>query len=61
LIAHLAFIDDRELYAQATLAVLLGSFVAMALGGTALWFRGRWHLSKKKKAKPARSKSRSAK
>jgi NhaA family Na+:H+ antiporter len=64
LIAHLAFIDDRELYAQATLGVLLGSFVAMSLGGAALWFRGRWHLSKKKKkkkAKPARSKTRSAK
>jgi Na+:H+ antiporter, NhaA family len=61
LIAHLAFIDDRELYAQATLGVLLGSFVAMALGGTTLWFRGRWHLSEKKKAKPARSKTRSAK
>jgi NhaA family Na+:H+ antiporter len=61
LIAHLAFIDDRELYAQATLGVLLGSFVAMALGGTALWFRGRWHLSEKKRTRPARSKSRSAK
>lgn len=62
LIAHLAFIDDRELYAQATLGVLLGSFVAMSLGGAALWLRGRWHLSnKKKKAKPARSKTRSAK
>ena len=62
LIAHLAFIDDRELYAQATLGVLLGSFVAMSLGGAALWFRGRWHLSqKKKRAKPARSKTRSAK
>jgi NhaA family Na+:H+ antiporter len=62
LIAHLAFIDDRELYAQATLGVLLGSFVAMSLGGAALWLRGRWHLSnKKRKAKPARSKTRSAK
>jgi len=63
LIAHLAFIDDRELYAQATLGVLLGSFVAMSLGGAALWFRGRWHLShrKKKKTKPARSKTRSSK
>ena len=62
LIAHLAFIDDRELYAQATLGVLLGSFVAMALGGTALWFRGRWHLSEKKReTKPARSKTRSSK
>ena len=63
LIAHLAFIDDRELYAQATLGVLLGSFVAMSLGGAALWIRGRWHLSqkKRKKAKPARSKTRSAK
>ena len=62
LIAHLAFIDNRELYAQATLGVLLGSFVAMALGGATLWFRGRWHLSeKKRKAKPARSKTRSSK
>ena len=62
LIAHLAFIDNRELYAQATLGVLLGSFVAMALGGTSLWFRGRWHLSeKKRKTRPARSKSRSSK
>ena len=61
LIAHLAFIDDRELYAQATLGVLLGSFVSMGIGGTSLWFRGRWHLSEKKKAKPARSKTRSAK
>jgi NhaA family Na+:H+ antiporter len=62
LIAHLAFIDDRDLYAQATLGVLLGSFVAMGLGGASLWFRGRWHLSKKKKKpKPARSKTRSSK
>lgn len=61
LIAHLAFIDDRELYAQATLGVLLGSFVSMAVGGAALWFRGRWHLSEKKKTKPVRSKSRSSK
>ena len=61
LIAHLAFIDDRELYAQATLGVLLGSFVAMGIGGATLWFRGRWHLSEKKQAKPARSKTRSAK
>jgi NhaA family Na+:H+ antiporter len=59
LIAHLAFIEDRELYAQATLGVLLGSFVAMALGGTTLWFRGRWHLTEKKNAKPVRSKNRS--
>ena len=61
LIAHLAFIDDRELYAQATLGVLLGSFVSMAIGGATLWFRGRWHLSEKKRAKPARSKNRSSK
>jgi NhaA family Na+:H+ antiporter len=61
LIAHLAFIEDRELYAQATLGVLLGSFASMAIGGTALWFRGRWHLSEKKKTKPVRSKSRSSK
>lgn len=49
LIAHLAFIDDRELYAQATLGVLLGSFVSMAIGGAALWFRSRWHLLEKKR------------
>jgi Na+:H+ antiporter, NhaA family len=61
LIAHLAFIEDRELYAQATLGVLLGSFVSMAIGGATLWFRGRWHLSEKKKTKPARSKNRSSK
>jgi Na+:H+ antiporter, NhaA family len=62
LIAHLAFIDDRELYAQATLGVLLGSFVATFLGGTTLWFRGRWHLSeKKRKTKTTRSKTRSSK
>jgi NhaA family Na+:H+ antiporter len=61
LIAHLAFIDDRELYAQATLGVLLGSFVSMAVGGAGLWFRGRWHRSEKKKTKPIRSKSRSSK
>lgn len=62
LIAHLAFINDRDLYAQATLGVLLGSFVAMAVGGATLWFRSRWHNSNKKaKAKPARSKSRGAK
>jgi NhaA family Na+:H+ antiporter len=59
LIAHLAFIDDRELYAQATLGVLLGSLVAMALGGATLWFRARWHLANKNKPKPARSKTRS--
>ena len=62
LIAHLAFIDDRELYAQATLGVLLGSSVATLLGGTTLWLRGRWHLSeKKRKTKPVRSKTRSSK
>jgi NhaA family Na+:H+ antiporter len=61
LIAHLAFFDDRELYAQATLGVLLGSFVSMAVGGAGLWFRGRWHRSEKKKTKPIRSKSRSSK
>lgn len=61
LIAHLAFINDRELYAQATLGILLGSFVSMAIGGVSLWFRGRWHLSKNKKPKPVRSKSRSSK
>lgn len=63
LIAQLAFEGNEELSAQAVLGVLLGSFVAMALGGALLWFRGRWHMSesKKKKSKPARSKTRSSK
>lgn len=63
LMAHLAFIDNQELYAQATLGVLLGSFTAMAAGGGILWLRARWHLKQKKeqKAKKPKSKSRSSK
>jgi Na+:H+ antiporter, NhaA family len=63
LMAHLAFIDNQELYAQATLGVLLGSFTAMAAGGGILWLRARWHLKQKKeqKAKKPKSKNRSSK
>jgi len=49
LMAHLAFIDNQELYAQATLGVLLGSFVAMGAGGALLWLRAQWHITTKKK------------
>ena len=44
LMAHLAFIDNQELYAQSVLGVLLGSFVAMAAGGVLLWFITQWYL-----------------
>lgn len=60
LMAHLAFLNNQELYAQATLGVLLGSFVAMGAGGALLWLRARWHLSDKK-AKKSESKTRSSK
>lgn len=60
LMAHLAFLNNQELYAQATLGVLLGSFVAMGAGGALLWFRARWHLSNKK-TKKSGSKTRSSK
>lgn len=46
LMAQLAFIDKPDLYAQAVLGVLLGSFTAMGAGGTLLWFRARWHTKK---------------
>jgi len=49
LMAHLAFIDNQELYAQATLGVLLGSFVAMGAGGALLWLRAQWHIARKKR------------
>lgn len=62
LMAHLAFLGEPELYAQATLGVLLGSFVAMGFGGALLWFRGRWHLKNHKAAsKKAKSKTQSVK
>lgn len=51
LMAHLAFLNNQELYAQATLGVLLGSFVSMGAGGSLLWLRGQWHLRQKKLAK----------
>ena len=43
LIGRLAFYDDKDLYAQAVLGVLLGSFVSMGAGGGLLWLRARWH------------------
>lgn len=62
LMAHLAFIDNQELYAQATLGVLLGSFTAMGAGGAILWLRGQWHLKNNKdQTKKTKSKSRSSK
>jgi NhaA family Na+:H+ antiporter len=50
LMAHLAFLGNPELYAQAVLGVLLGSFVAMGAGGVLLWLRGQWHLKRNKDA-----------
>ena len=65
LMAHLAFIDNPELYAQATLGVLLGSFTAMGAGGVIIWLRGQWYLRNqkelRKKAKKPKSKNRSSK
>lgn len=57
LIAHLAFRNDQDLYAQAVLGVLLGSFTSMAMGGLLLWLRARWYVkqssssTKKRKSK----------
>jgi len=62
LMAHLAFLSKPELYAQAVLGVLLGSFVAMGAGGGLLWLRARWHLKNSKgSAKKSKSKSQSSK
>jgi Na+:H+ antiporter, NhaA family len=62
LMAHLAFRNNPELYAQAVLGVLLGSFVALGAGGGLVWLRARWHLRKNKElTKKLKSKSRSAK
>ena len=62
LMAHLAFIDNQELYAQSVLGVLLGSFVAMAAGGVLLWFRTQWYLkTSRAKTKKKKSKNRSSK
>jgi Na+:H+ antiporter, NhaA family len=54
LMAHLAFLNQQDYYAQATLGVLLGSFVAMGVGGALLWLRAQWHIAKKKAAFAAR-------
>lgn len=62
LIAHLAFLDNPELYAQSVLGVLLGSIVAMGAGGGLLWLRARWYLKEARaKTKKKKSKNRSAK
>ena len=62
LMAHLAFLNKPELYAQAVLGVLLGSFVAMGAGGGLLWLRARWHLKNNKRStKKSKLKSRSSK
>jgi NhaA family Na+:H+ antiporter len=62
LIGRLAFYDDKDLYAQAVLGVLLGSFVSMGAGGGLLWLRARWHQKNQKAAtKTKKSKSRSSK
>lgn len=62
LMAHLAFLNKPELYAQAVLGVLLGSFVAMGAGGALLWLRARWHLKHSRgPAKKSKSKTRSSK
>jgi NhaA family Na+:H+ antiporter len=62
LMAHLAFLRNPELYAQAVLGVLLGSFVAMGAGGVLIWLRARWHLKNQKgSSKKRKSKSRFAK
>lgn len=62
LIAHLAFLDNPELYAQSVLGVLLGSIVAMGAGGGLLWLRAQWYLKEARaKTKKKKSKNRSAK
>ena len=62
LMAHLAFKDNQELYAQAVLGVLLGSFAAMSAGGGLLWLRTSWHLKNNKvKTKKKKLKTRSSK
>ena len=62
LIGRLAFYDDKDIYAQAVLGVLLGSFVSMGAGGGLLWLRARWHQKNQKAAtKTKKSKSRSSK
>ena len=62
LIAHLAFLGDPELYAQAVLGVLLGSLVAMGAGGALLWLRAQWYLKEaREQTKKKKSKNRSAK
>jgi NhaA family Na+:H+ antiporter len=62
LIAHLAFRDNPELYAQSVLGVLLGSFAALAAGGVLISMRGRYYI-RMSKAKPRtkKSKNRSSK
>lgn len=62
LIAHLAFLDNPEIYAQSVLGVLLGSMVAMGAGGSLLWLRAQWYLKQaREETKKKKSKTRSAK
>jgi NhaA family Na+:H+ antiporter len=61
LMAHLAFRDNQEHYAQAVLGVLLGSFMAMGIGGALLRLRSQWYLKNRPKARKKKSKSRSGK
>jgi Na+:H+ antiporter, NhaA family len=62
LIAHLAFLDNPEIYAQSVLGVLLGSMVAMGAGGALLWLRAQWYLKQaREETKKKKSKTRSAK
>lgn len=61
LMTHLAFRNNEELYAEAVLGVLLGSFMSIGIGGASVWLRARWHLKNKPKTKKKKSKTRSAK
>jgi Na+:H+ antiporter, NhaA family len=62
LIAHLAFLDNPDLYAQSVLGVLLGSMVAMGAGGALLWLRAQWYLKQaREETKKKKSKNRSSK
>ena len=46
LMTNLAFKDTQYIVAEATLAVILGSLLAMAFGGWLSQVRGRYHMRK---------------
>jgi NhaA family Na+:H+ antiporter len=48
LMSQLAFRENPDLYAQATLGVMIGSFVSMAMAGIILSFRSKQFLGMKK-------------